>query len=94
MIPFGVNNDAPNTSLTLAEAKHHLGIRPSEKVILFFGNITPYKGLEYLVEALQQISGLGREYRLIIAGRATRYQEYWAGIRERIEEDVDRGRYC
>lgn len=92
VIPFGVNNDAPNTSLTPAEAKQQLGIRPSEKVILFFGNITPYKGLEYLVDALQQISGLGGEYRLIIAGRATRYQEYWAEIRKRIEQDVEQGR--
>lgn len=92
VIPFGVNNDAPNTCLTPAEAKQHLGIRPSEKVILFFGNITPYKGLEYLVDSFQQISGLGGEYRLIIAGRATRYQEYWAEILERIEEDVKQGR--
>jgi len=92
VIPFGVNNDAPNTSLTPAEAKQHLGIQPSEKVILFFGNITPYKGLEYLVDSFQQISGLGGEYRLIIAGRAIRYQEYFAEIRERIEEDVQQGR--
>ena len=92
VIPFGVNNDAPNTSLTPAEAKQNLGIRPSEKVILFFGNITPYKGLEYLVDAFQQISGQGAEYRLIIAGRATRYQEYWTEIRERIEKDVQQGR--
>jgi glycosyltransferase involved in cell wall biosynthesis len=92
VVPFGVNNDAPNTSLTSVEAKQHLGIRPSEKVILFFGNITPYKGLEYLVDSFQQISGLGGEYRLIIAGRATRYQEYWGEIRGRIEEDVKQGR--
>lgn len=92
VIPFGVNNDAPNTSLTPAEAKQHLGIRQSEKVILFFGNITPYKGLEYLVEAFQQISGLDGEYRLIVAGRATRYQEYWAEIRQRIVKEVEEGR--
>jgi D-inositol-3-phosphate glycosyltransferase len=92
VIPFGVNNDAPNTPLTPAEAKQRLGIRPSEKVILFFGNIVPYKGLEYLVSAFQQISAPGSEYRLLIAGRATRYQEYWAEIRARIQKDVDQGR--
>ena len=63
-------------------------------MILFFGNIVPYKGLEYLVDAFQQISALDHEYRLIVAGRATRYQEYWAEIRERIEGDVKRGECC
>ena len=92
VIPFGINNDVPNTCLTPAEAKHRLGIRPSEKVILFFGNITPYKGLEYLVASFQQINALGGEYRLIIAGRATRHEEYWTEIREKIEDDVKQGR--
>ena len=92
VIPFGVNNDAPNTSLQPEEARYRLGIRQSEKVILFFGNIVPYKGLEYLVASFQQISALHHEYRLIIAGRATRYPEYWAGVRERIEQDVQEGR--
>lgn len=92
VIPFGINNDTPNTRLTPAEAKDRLGIRQNEKVILFFGNVVPYKGLEYLVASFQQISELGGEYRLIIAGRATRYQEYWAEIRERIEEGVQQGR--
>lgn len=92
VIPFGVNNDAPDTSLTPAEARERLGIRLSEKVILFFGNIVPYKGLEYLVDAFRGISALGNEYRLLIAGRAVRYQEYWAEIRQRIDEDVKLGR--
>ena len=92
VIPFGINNDVPNKSLKPEEAKQRLGIRQSEKVILFFGNIVPYKGLEYLVDAFQRISALDQEYRLIIAGRATRYQEYWAEIRERIEGHVKQGR--
>jgi len=92
VIPFGVNNDAPNTSLQPEEARNRLGIRQNEKVILFFGNIVPYKGLEYLVESFQQISPLDHEYRLIIAGRVSRYQEYWTDIRKRIEEEVKQGR--
>jgi D-inositol-3-phosphate glycosyltransferase len=92
VIPFGINNDIPNTSLTPAEAKERLGIRKHEKVILFFGNILPYKGLEYLVTSFQQIAGLEGEYRLIIAGRVTRCEDYWAGIRERIDQHVEQGR--
>jgi len=92
VVPFGVNNDAPDTHLTPKEAKDRLGIQQSEKAILFFGNILPYKGLEYLVDAFQRVAALGGDYRMIIAGRAARHQEYWAGIRERIDEDVKKGR--
>ena len=38
-----------------SEAKQRLGIRDGEKTILFFGRITPYKGLEYLITAFRQI---------------------------------------
>jgi D-inositol-3-phosphate glycosyltransferase len=92
VIPFGVNNDAPDTRLTPAEAKDRLGLQRGEKAILFFGNILPYKGLEYLVDAFQQIAAPGSDYRLIIAGRAACDQQYWAEIRGRIDEDVKRGR--
>ncbi len=45
-----------------------LGIRDGEKTILFFGRIGPYKGLEFLVAAFQNIAGRNTGYRLIIAG--------------------------
>ena len=51
IIRYGINNAVPDTGLTPREAKERLGIRSDERTILFFGNIAPYKGLEYLVEA-------------------------------------------
>ena len=69
MIPFGINNAVPNTQLTSSEAKARLGIQGEERTILFFGRITPYKGLEYLVEALPKLLTRSPSYRLIIAGR-------------------------
>jgi glycosyltransferase involved in cell wall biosynthesis len=36
---------------------------------LFFGNIAPYKGLEYLIEAFDHLVTAGGDYRLIVAGR-------------------------
>ena len=69
VIPFGINNAVPNTRLTPAEARHRLGIPNEERTILFFGNIAPYKGLEYLITAFQQILARRDDYRLIIAGR-------------------------
>src|SRR5690242_14306940 len=65
VIPFGINNSVPNTCLTPVEAKQRLDIRDREKTILFFGNIAPYKGLEYLVTAFQQILARHDDYRLI-----------------------------
>lgn len=92
VIPFGINNSVPNTRLTPAEARQRLGIRGGERTILFFGNIAPYKGLEYLVTAFQEILAERDKYRLIIAGRPKNCEQYWAKIREAIREDVLTGR--
>jgi glycosyltransferase involved in cell wall biosynthesis len=92
VIPFGINNSVPNTSLTPLEAKRRLGIRNSEKAILFFGNIAPYKGLEYLVEAFQRLSVRHYDYRLIIAGRPKNCEAYWTALREVVQGDTERER--
>jgi glycosyltransferase involved in cell wall biosynthesis len=90
VIPFGINNAVPNTSLTPAGAKQRLGLREDEKAILFFGRITPYKGLEYLIAAFEQVLAPGPDCRLIIAGRPDRCEEYWSAIREQIREHVQK----
>lgn len=92
VIPFGINNSVPNTRLTPAESRHRLGIREGERTILFFGRIKPYKGLEYLIAAFQQVLARRDDYRLIIAGRPFNCERYWMAIQETIREDVQRGR--
>lgn len=94
VIPLGINNFAPQTDLTPEEAKRRLGLRQDEKAILFFGRITPYKGLEILVGAFQRGLSPADNYRLIIAGRPEEATEatYWAPIREALREDVQKGR--
>jgi glycosyltransferase involved in cell wall biosynthesis len=88
-IPFGINNAVPHTSLTSHEARKRLGIREGEKTILFFGRITPYKGLEYLVTAFKQIVSREHDYRLIIAGRPEDgSEEYLCVAREASREHV------
>jgi len=91
VIPFGINNAAPNTELSALEARKRLGLRQYEKVILFFGNIAPYKGLEYLTSAFQRLNGQSH-FRLIIAGWPKNCAEYWRAIRDSIEDDVRNGR--
>jgi len=92
VIPFGLNNSVPNTSLSPDQAKEKLGLRKDEKAILFFGNIAPYKGLEYLVSAYQAIAARRSDFKLIIAGRPKGFEQYWADLHETIRADVQRGR--
>ena len=92
VIPFGINNMVPNTSLTPGEARRRLGITDLQKTILFFGNIAPYKGLEYLVTAFQRISGRQGDYRLLIAGRPKKCEEYWAGIHDSLRDGLQDGK--
>lgn len=80
VIPFGINNAVPQTDLSSAEARQILRISPEEHAILFFGNIAPYKGLEYLLDAFQLIMSKQGGYRLIIAGNPKNCEGYWAGI--------------
>lgn len=68
VIPFGINNAVPDTSLTATEAKLRLGLGSNERAILFFGAIRPYKGLECLVAAFEHLATRQMDYRLIIAG--------------------------
>jgi glycosyltransferase involved in cell wall biosynthesis len=86
VIPFGINSTVPDTALTPAEARRRLGIAASERVLLFFGNIARYKGLQHLVEAMPALLEQVPAARLIIAGRPKGEEAYWAGIETRISE--------
>lgn len=86
VIPFGINSTVPDTTLTPAEARARLGIAATDRVLLFFGNIARYKGLEHLVEALPAILARHPQARLVIAGRPKGEESYWAGIERRIDE--------
>src|SRR5438874_2109278 len=84
VIPFGINNTVPSTSLSSAEAKRQLGISNDDKVLLFFGNIAPYKGLEYLIAAFSELLTKDRTYRLVIVGNPKGPKDYWNQIHKTI----------
>jgi len=85
VIPFGINNAVPNSPLSTAEAKRQLGINDSDKTLLFFGNIAPYKGLKYLVDAFGELAKRDDSYRLIIAGKVKPgHRKYWSEIHSQI----------
>jgi glycosyltransferase involved in cell wall biosynthesis len=98
VIPFGINNTVPSTSLSSAEAKRQLGTSEGDKALLFFGNIAPYKGLEYLISAFAELLNKDRSYRLIIVGKPKGSEGYWkqihqgiarSGIRDRVIERIE-----
>lgn len=89
VVPFGINNSVPDTAMTQAEARERLGLAAGQKVVLFFGNIAPYKGLEYLVDAFLQVAPEDEQYRLIVAGqrKPRSDDEYWDRIVSDIGDD-------
>ena len=98
VIPFGINNTVPNTNLSSLEAKRQLGISRGDRSLLFFGNIAPYKGLEYLVAAFGELLKKDRGYRLLIVGKPKGSETYWnqvrrsitsSGIGDRIVEKIE-----
>jgi glycosyltransferase involved in cell wall biosynthesis len=98
VIPFGINNTVPNTSLSTLEAKRQFGIGRGDRSLLFFGNIAPYKGLEYLIAAFGELLKKNRGYRLLIVGKPKGSDSYWnqvrrmitgSGIRDRVIERIE-----
>jgi D-inositol-3-phosphate glycosyltransferase len=86
VIPFGVGDMVPQTRLTPREAKRELGFSDSDRIILFFGRIVGYKGLDLLVDAFRRIAPDDRNYRLIIAGEPMKEAEqHWEEVRKAIE---------
>ena len=84
VIPFGLNETTPTTALSREDARARLGLK-QEKTMLFFGQIAPYKGLEYLIRALALLAAEGEDFRLLIAGRIKPGCEmYWKTIEAEI----------
>ncbi len=84
VIPFGINSSVPDTSLDRSGARAALGLKADEKALLFFGNVAPYKGLEYLVEAMAHLTSTETVCRLLVAGRLKCPESYWQKIQESI----------
>ncbi|MBE3086980.1 MAG: glycosyltransferase family 4 protein, partial [Bacteroidetes bacterium] len=87
IIPFGINEVMPKTDLTREQARKKLNLSTHDKILLFFGNIAPYKGLEFLIRSLVNLRERYKDLKLIIAGRIkTDCQEYWINIENIVKE--------
>jgi glycosyltransferase involved in cell wall biosynthesis len=69
--------------LTKAQARAQLGLPRSDKIILFFGNIRPYKRLDLMLDAFIAVRSRLPEARLIVVGKP------WSGSRE-VEQAISR----
>jgi D-inositol-3-phosphate glycosyltransferase len=87
VIPYGINNVVPRTQMTALEAKSQLSLKNDKQVILFFGNIAPYKGLDILIMAMTHLKNKGHLPLLLIAGRVKdpNSNSYWKEINSAIE---------
>ena len=92
VIPFGINNTVPNTTLSTSEAKRQVGVGATDKTMLFFGNIAPYKGLDILVAAFIELAKADPRYRLLIVGRPKQDSGSWRRIEEVIARSEVRDR--
>jgi len=88
VIPFGINSMVFKSSLTRAEARKRLGLADNERVALFFGRITPYKGLDDLLLALTEMKKRQQFIKLIIAGSIEKNSEkYWQSVQRIIKDN-------
>jgi glycosyltransferase involved in cell wall biosynthesis len=82
LVTLGVNNTVPHTNLSCPAARARLALAPHERILLFFGRISPYKGLEYLLSAFEQLPT--SEYRLLIVGSVQSFPAYWSDVQRQI----------
>ena len=66
---FQMANDSEEFSEIL---RTKYGLTSSDKVVLFFGNITPSKGVSVLLEAFQEVHTQDEHAKLLIAGMPSR----------------------
>lgn len=59
----------PSEAITKEEARKKIGLNESDKVILSFGAIRKYKGIDYLIRAFKKVVEEIPDSRLLIAGK-------------------------
>ena len=80
VIPFGINNTAPNTAMTSEEAKQRLGLCDSEVATLFFRPDRAVQGAGVSGGRATR-GGAMHRFRLVIAGKVKKGCEtYWRDI--------------
>jgi beta-1,4-mannosyltransferase len=69
VVPHGHFRGVYPRSCTKDDARHSLGLRAEDRVLLFFGSIRPYKHVDRLITTFGRTPG--DRLRLVVAGRPT-----------------------
>lgn len=84
VIPHGILEVYPVKWVPKIEARKYLGIPEDKRVILHFGNIRNYKGLDVLIESLKLVKEEVNDVVLLIAGKPW---ESWGKYERLIEKN-------
>jgi glycosyltransferase involved in cell wall biosynthesis len=76
VVPFGINICPPRTCVDSKQARNSLRVPLEKKVMLVFGSIDRYKGIEIAIESLSLLLRKDTSYYLVIAGRDKDCQDY------------------
>lgn len=76
------------SSVSKEDARKELNILPYEKLILFFGFIRPYKGLDLLLEAMHDSRVRDLGVRLMIAGEFYENEKHYAELLGKLGDKV------
>jgi D-inositol-3-phosphate glycosyltransferase len=89
VIPHGIMSVVPRSNVDRFSSRRMLGIDGSRRVVVFFGLIAPYKGLEYIVSAIARLNRATNDGRitLVIAGRIKECPHYWERVYRLIQEE-------
>jgi glycosyltransferase involved in cell wall biosynthesis len=83
IIKHGMNNRVLQRGISRVEARMYFGLKSEEKVVLFFGNIDYYKGLDVLVDSLLLLPEEFRQnLKVLIAGNS-KYPDYTGPVIEK-----------
>jgi glycosyltransferase involved in cell wall biosynthesis len=69
--PHPVYDMLSHNKISKGEAHNRLGLSGSDTIILFFGIVRAYKGLQYLLDAIALMNKKGKRVHLVVAG------EFW-----------------
>ena len=83
IIPIGINNRVPIQGIAQKEARQRLSIDPDARVVLFFGQIDEYKGVEILIDAVTKLVDEQPSIVLLIAGKPKRQSDYTSNLKAR-----------
>jgi glycosyltransferase involved in cell wall biosynthesis len=65
VISIGLNEEVPQSPLSAAEARSQLGLPVDRPIVLFFGKVEPYKGVDLIVEAWSQVRSDDAELHIV-----------------------------